>query len=63
MLAVKRSAGVALDVNLRNAFHTSEEACKPRIHPGFETHGRYHQKSKTVVSVASQKGPMPSKIQ
>ena len=27
MLAVNRSAGVALEVNLRNPFHTSEKAC------------------------------------
>ena len=31
--------------------HTSEG-----IHPGFETQGRHHQKSKTGVSVAPQKG-------
>ena len=28
----------------------------PGIHPGFETQGRRHQKSKTGVSVAPQKG-------
>ena len=31
------------------------------IHPGFETQGRHHQKSKTGVSVAPQKGLMSSK--
>ena len=58
MLAVKRSAGVALEVNLRNAFHTSEEACKPGIHSGFKTQGKRHQ---TGVLVAAEKGLMPSK--
>ena len=32
------------------------------IHPGFENHGRHHQKSKTGVLVAPQKGLMSSKI-
>ena len=32
------------------------------IHPGFETQGRHHQKYKTGVSVALQKGEMSSKI-
>ena len=31
------------------------------IHPGFGTQGRHHQKSKTGVSVALQKGLVPSK--
>ena len=61
MLAVKRSAGVALEVNPRNAFHTSEEACKPGIHPDFETQGKRHQKSKTGVLVAAEKGLMSFK--
>ena len=33
--------------------HTGEKACKWGIHPGFETHGRRHQKSKTRASVAT----------
>ena len=32
-----------------------------RIHPGFETQGRCHQKSKTGLSMAQQKGLMSSK--
>ena len=32
------------------------------IHPGFETQGRRHQKSKTGVSVAPRKGLLSSKI-
>ena len=34
---------------------------KQGIHPGFETQGRRHQKSKTGVSVAPRKGLMSSK--
>ena len=40
---------------------TGDEACKQGIHPGFETHGRCHPKSKTGVSVAPQKELMYSK--
>ena len=39
----------------------NKKACKREIHPGFETQGRRHQKSKTGVSVAPQKGLMSSK--
>ena len=56
MLAVKRSVGVTPEVNLRNPLHAGEETCKRGIHSGFETQGRRHQKSKTGVSVAPQKG-------
>ena len=48
--------GVAPEVNLRNSLHASDKAAKWGIHPGFETQGRCHQKSKTGVSVAPQKG-------
>ena len=61
MPAVKRSAGVTPEVNLRNSLHTGDKAHKQWIHPGFETQGRHHQKSKTGVSVAPQKGLMSSK--
>ena len=47
MLAAKRSAGVAPEVNLRHRLWAGEEAGKQEIHPGFETQVRYHQKSKT----------------
>ena len=63
MLAAKRSAGVTLELNLRE--HIS---CMPppspnkAAHSGFETQRRHHQKSKTGVSVAPQKGLMSSKI-
>ena len=33
-----------------------------RIHPSFKTQGRRYQKSKTGVSVATQKGLMSSKL-
>ena len=62
MLAVKRSAGVASEVNLREC-----EKCMPptsmnkAAHSGFDTQRRHHQKSKTGVSVAPQKGLMSSK--
>ena len=46
VLAAKRSAGVAPEVNLRNPFHTSGKAPKQEICPGFETQSRHHQKSK-----------------
>ena len=61
MLAAKRSAGVAPEVNRWNLLHAGNEARKQEIHPGFETLDRRHQKSKTGVSVAPQKGLMSSK--
>ena len=51
MLAIKRSAGVAPEVNLRNPWNAGGEAHKQGIHPGFETQDRCPQKSKTWVSV------------
>ena len=61
MLGAQRSAGVPPEVNLRNPLHAGDEACKWRIHHGFETQDRHHQKSITRVSVAQQKGLMFSK--
>ena len=55
MLAVKRLAGVAPEVHLRNPLQAGKGAHKQGIHPGYETQSRYHQKSKTGVSVAPQK--------
>ena len=49
------------EVNLRNPLHTGNKACKQGIHHGFEAFGRHHQKSKTGVSVNSQKGLMSFK--
>ena len=42
ILATKRSAGVAPEVNLRNSLFTGDEACKQGIHPVFKP---YHQTS------------------
>ena len=62
MLATKRLAGVAPEVNLRE--HIS---CMPPpsvnkdAHFGFETQRRYYQKSKIGVSEAPQKGLLSSK--
>ena len=61
MLATKRLAGVAPEVNLRNPLHGGNKACKHGIHPGFQTQGKCHQKSKTGVSVAPQKDLCPPK--
>ena len=44
MLAAKRSACVAPEMNLRMQVNHAIEV----IHPGFETQGRCHQKFKTV---------------
>ena len=63
MLTSIQSAGVAPEVNLRNSWHAGNKACKRGIHSGFKTQGRHHQKSKTGVSVAPQKGLMFSKIE
>ena len=49
-------------VNLRNPLLAGDKGHKWEIDPGFETQGRRHQKSKTGISVAPQKGLMPSKI-
>ena len=49
ILAIERSAGVALEANLRNELHAGDEARKQGILPSFKTQGRCHQKSKTGV--------------
>ena len=57
MLATKRSAGVAPEVNLRECVtHTPPPSLNKATNSGFETQRRRHQKSKTGVSVAPQKG-------
>ena len=60
MLSIKSSAGVILDVNLRNPLHTGKKAHMHGFHSGFETQGRHHQKSRTGVGMVSQKGLMSS---
>ena len=59
MLTSIQLAGVTPEVNLRI---TQARKHAKGIHPGFKTLGKHHQKSKTGVSVAPQKGLMPSKI-
>ena len=54
MLASRSLAGVAPEVNMRNPSHAGEKAHKQGIYPGFEPHGRHHQKSKTGVSMVPQ---------
>ena len=44
-----------------NLLHGRIKTCKQGIHPGFETQGGRHQKFKTGVLVAPQKGLMSSK--
>ena len=62
MLAPKRSAGVAPEVNLReHVTYMPPPSVNKAAHSGFETQRRHHQKSKTGVSMASQKGLMSSK--
>ena len=46
MLAIKRSTGATPGVNLKIPLHTDKEACKPGIHPAFETQGRHHRSPK-----------------
>ena len=56
MLAAKRSAGVAPEVNLREyVTHTPLPNSIKAAHSGFETQSRHHQKYKTGVSVAPKK--------
>ena len=58
-LIVKRSAGVAPDVNLKNPLNAGDEAHK---HPGFKILDRLDQKSKPWVSVVHKKDYMSAKI-
>ena len=62
MMAAKRSVGVTLELNLRECVtHTHLPSANKAAHSEFETHRRCHQKSKTGVSVAPQKGLRSSK--
>ena len=62
MLATKRLAGVAPEVNIRECVtHMPLLSLNKASHSGFETQRRRHQKSKTVLSVARQKRFMSSK--
>ena len=61
MLAAKRSAGVTPEVNLRIPLHAGDGAYMHGDPPWLETQGRRHQKSKTGITVAPQKGPLKLK--
>ena len=57
MMANKRSTGVTPEVNLREyVTHMPLPSMNKAGHSDFETKRRRHQKSKTGVSVAPQKG-------
>ena len=61
MLAGKSSAGVTPEVNVReHVTHMPLPSSNKAAHSGFRTQ-RCHQKSKTGVSVAPQKGLISSK--
>ena len=62
MLAAERLVDVVPEVNFReHVTHMSPPSMNKAAQSGFETQRRYHQKSKTRVSGASQKGLMSSK--
>ena len=59
----QRSAGVTPEVNVRELVTCTPSPSMNKVdHHTFETQRRCHQKSKTGVSVAPQKGLMSSKI-
>ena len=61
MLAIKRLPGVTPEVSLRECVtHIPPLSMNKVAHSGFETQRSHHQKSKTGVSVAPQKGLMSS---
>ena len=63
MLAIKRLAGVTPEVNLREqTSYMPSPSVNKGAQSGFATQRRYHQKSKTGVSVAPQKGICPPKL-
>ena len=58
----KRVAGVTPEVNLKELLtHTPPPSVNKAAHSGFQTQRRCHQKSKTGVSAAPQKGLMSFK--
>ena len=59
---IKRSPGVAPEVNLRNPLHAGDEAGKQEIHPGFEILSRHHQKPKTGTSGPTERTYVPQKF-
>ena len=61
MLAAERSAGVAPQVNIKERV-TPLPSTNKTAHSDLKTQRKRHQKSRTGVSVVSQKGPMSFKI-
>ena len=62
MLAAKRSAGVTPEVNVKeHVTPMPPQSTNKAANSSFETQRRHHQKSKTGMSVAPQKGLMSSK--
>ena len=47
MLTTIQSVGAAPEDNLKNLLQEDEKVYKQGTHSGFDTEGRYHQKSKT----------------
>ena len=63
ILASKRSAGVAPEVNLSEyGTHVPSPSANKAAHCGFETQSRRHQKAKTGVSVTLLKELSPPNI-
>ena len=59
LMTQKQSVGITQEVNLRNQLDHGDNVGKEGIHPtcpGFETHTRHHQNSKTGVFVTPRKG-------
>ena len=50
MLAIKRSEGVASEVNTSNPLHVGNKALRWRMHPVFETHGSMRTSKYLVFS-------------
>ena len=55
ILAAKRSAGFAPEVNLRNPLYTCDTDASKGNYLGSEPQSRFHRKSKTEASVIPQK--------
>ena len=62
MLAAKRSAGVAPEVNLGNNAQASKRASEVSTLGRALSQGRRHQKSKVGVPVAPRKGHVSTKL-
>ena len=61
MLAIKRSAGVAPEVNLRISLHAGKEASKQGIHPGLKIRVDITRNPRQEYQWPHKKGLMSSK--